>query len=136
MLARLKTRALLFWTICDCKADLFAITETWLSADNAAVRADLCPDGYKFIDHPRLGRRGGGTGLVYRDSLGIKKADAGEKESFEFSEWTVTSSSSRNLRVVIIYHPPYSDEIESQPMFSSPSFRFILNPFFCLRNSY
>ena len=96
--------------ICDCKADLFAITETWLSADDAAVRTELCPEGYKFIDHPRLGRSGGGTGLVYRDSLGIKKADAGEKESFEFSEWTVTSSSSRNLRVVIVYRPPYSDE--------------------------
>ena len=96
--------------ICDCKADLFVVTETRLSADDAAVRAELCPDGYKFIDRPRLGRRGGGTGLVYRDSLGVKKVDAGEKESFEFSEWTVTLSSSHNLRVVIIYRPPYCDE--------------------------
>ena len=31
--------------ISDCKPDLFAITETWPSADNAAVRAELCPDG-------------------------------------------------------------------------------------------
>ena len=31
--------------VCDCKADLFAITETWLGADDAAVRAELCPDG-------------------------------------------------------------------------------------------
>ena len=88
--------------ICDCKADLFAVTETWLSADDAAVRAELCPDGYRFIDQPHLGRRGGGTGLVYRDSLGVKKVDAGGKESFEFSEWTVTSLSSHDLRVVII----------------------------------
>ena len=42
--------------------------------------------------------------------IGVKKIDADEKESFEFSEWTVTSSSSHNLRVVIIYRPPYSDE--------------------------
>ena len=88
--------------ICDCKADLFAITDTWLSADDTAVRAELCPDGYRFIDHPRFGRRGGGTGLVYRDSQGIKKADAGEKDSFELSEFTVTSLSLHNLRVVII----------------------------------
>ena len=60
------------------------------------------PRRVQVIDHPRLGRRGGGTGLAYRDSLGIKKVDAGEKESFEFSEWTVTLSSSHNLRVVII----------------------------------
>jgi len=35
------------------------------------------------------------------------------REFFEgqnISEWTVTSSSSHNLRVVIIYRPPYSDE--------------------------
>ena len=89
--------------ICDCKADLFAITETWLSADDAAVRAELCPDGYKFIDHPCFGRGGGGTGLVYRSSLGIRKVDAGERSSF-------TSPSLHSLRLVIIYRPPYSDK--------------------------
>ena len=96
--------------ICDCKADLFAITETWLTADDVTVRMELCPDGYKFIDHPRFGRRGGGTGLVYRSTLGINKVYAGEKASFEFSEWIVTSSPLRNLRLVIIYRPPYSDD--------------------------
>ncbi|XP_078372669.1 uncharacterized protein LOC144656313 [Oculina patagonica] len=80
--------AYIFDYICDCKADLFAITETWLCPDDAAVRAEVCPDGYNFNDHPRVGRRGGGTGLVYRDSLDVKKVAAGEKESFEFSEWT------------------------------------------------
>ena len=93
--------------ICDYNVDLFAITETWLSADDAAVRAELCPDGYKFIDQPRVGCRGGGTGLVHRDLLGVKKIVAGEKDSFEFSEWTVTSYL-HNLRVVIIYRPPCS----------------------------
>ena len=93
--------------ICDCKADIFAVTETWLSADDAAVRAELCPDGYKFIDHPRCGRRGGGTGLVYRSSSGIKKVHAGERASLEFSEWIVASLSLHNLfLVIIIYRPP------------------------------
>ena len=59
---------------CDCKADLVAITETWLTTDNAAVRAELCP---------RTGRRGGGVALIYRDSLSVRRIDAGEKESFE-----------------------------------------------------
>ena len=85
--------------ICDCKADLFAITETWLSANDVAVLAELCPNGYKFIDHPHFGCHGGGTGLVYRSSLGIKKVDTGER-----------SPSLHNLRLVIIYRPPYSDE--------------------------
>ena len=51
-----------------------------------------------------------GAGLVYRSSLGIKEVDAGEKASFEFSEWIVTSPSLHNLSLVIIYCPPYSDE--------------------------
>ena len=34
--------------ICECKLDVVGITESWLSSDDAAVRIELCPDGYKF----------------------------------------------------------------------------------------
>ena len=47
---------------------------------------------------------GGGTALLYRDSLHVKKIDAGEKESFEF--W----SGSSNSPLYTVYRPPYSDE--------------------------
>ena len=95
--------------LCDCKADLYAITETWLTEDDAAVRAELNLDGYNFLDHPREGRCGGGTGLIFRDSLRVKKVEVGEKSSFEFSEWTVTTVSDC-IRLFIIYRPPYSDK--------------------------
>ena len=84
--------------------------ETWLKKEDAAVKAKLCPDEFKFLDHPHNGRRGGGTGLLYRDSLQVKVLESAEKEPFEFSEWIVTSSSSHSLRVVNIYRPPYSEE--------------------------
>ena len=42
--------------------------------------------------------------------MGIKKVDAGERASFEFSEWIVTSPSLNNLILVSIYRPQYSDE--------------------------
>lgn len=93
----------------DCKADLCAITETWLCPDDAAIRAELCPNGYKLFDHPRVGRRGGGTGLIFRDSLSVKQVDAGEKTSFEFSEWIVLLPP-HNLRIVALYRPPQSAE--------------------------
>lgn len=94
--------------VCDCKADLFAITETQLSADDAAVRVELCPDGTSLQTTPALhGRGGGGTGLVYRSSQGIKKVHAGERASFEFYAWIVASPSLHNLLlVIIIYRPP------------------------------
>ena len=48
--------------VCEYKVDLLAITETWLNANDDAVRVELCPTGYKFCDHPRTGRSGGGNG--------------------------------------------------------------------------
>ena len=106
--ARNKTADILDYT-CECKLDVVGITESWRSSDDAAVRTELCPDGYKFQDHPRDGLRGGGTGLIYRDSLCAKKLDAGIKRSFVFSEWFVTTSSHK-LRIVMLYRPPYSSE--------------------------
>ena len=44
---------------------------------------------------------------MFRDSLDVKKVDGNsEFESFEFSEWLITGNSS-NVRLVIIYRPPY-----------------------------
>ena len=75
----------LFDYTCTCKADLAAITETWLTTDDAVLRAELC----------------------YCDSLSVRGIEAGEKESFEYSEWTI-SSPSLNLRLVLLYRPPYA----------------------------
>ena len=40
----------------------------------------------------------------------VVKISAGERESFEHSEWSVQLPSSHNLRVVIIFRLPYSEE--------------------------
>ena len=93
--------------VCETKVDLFAITETRPNDD--AIRNESCPVGYVLADHSRTGRRGGSSTLVYRNSLTVKKIDAGEKTSFEFSEWTVQSAS-HHLRIIVIYRQPYSDE--------------------------
>ena len=61
--------ALLLDYIRDYGADLYAITETWLTDKDASVKAEFCPAGYNFIDYPRTGYRDGGTGLNFRDSL-------------------------------------------------------------------
>lgn len=46
---------------------------------------------------------------IYRDSLNIAKGNCGQTESFEFSEWIVKSTGSCNVRLIILYRPPYSD---------------------------
>ena len=80
-----------------------------MSYDDAAVRAESNLDRYNFLDHLREGRCGGGTGLLFHDSLCVKKVETGEKSSFEISEWTVTMVSNC-ICLFIIYRPPYSDK--------------------------
>ena len=90
----------IFDFVCEYKIDLLAITETWLNANDDAVRNELCPTNYKLCDHPRIDRIGGRTALLYRDLL---------HDLLEFSELIAQQSSSHNLRVIIIYRPPSSD---------------------------
>ena len=95
--------------ICETKADLVAVTEHWLTVSDSACRTELCPNGYKIVDHVRSDRRGGGTGLIFREAFDVKKVEAGVSDgnSYEFSEWLIKWSS-HNLRIVIIYKEPYS----------------------------
>lgn len=55
------------------------MTETWLTENDASVRVELIPDGCNLLDQPRVGRRGGGTGLLYRNDLRVKKVESGEE---------------------------------------------------------
>ena len=69
--------------------------------DDAAVRVELNLDRYNFLDHAWQGWCAGGTGLIFRDFLRVKKVETGEKSSFEISEWTVTTVSNC-IRLFII----------------------------------
>ena len=61
------------------------------------------------MHHNRSGRKGGGTGLLFKENIGVKKTDASEKTSFELSEWS-PSSNSFWARLSFIYRPPYSSQ--------------------------
>jgi len=90
----------------ECKADLVAITETWLSDSDSAVCYKITPPGYKLFLCPGSDRRGGGTALLFRDNINVCKLESGSKISFEFSEYRVCTGS-LCIRLVIIYRPPY-----------------------------
>ena len=93
--------------ICDKNIDMIALTETWFTDYDAAAKAECIPDGYKLSDQSRSGRRGGGTALVYRSSISVKKIEACQRSSFEISEYILSSDSWR-IRLAIVYRPPYS----------------------------
>ena len=91
----------------DCKADIFAITETWLTQNDAVVCREITPAGYRLLHRPRADRVGGGTALLHKEIFNIRQFTAGEKSSFEFFEYLIDASSFQ-FRLVIIYRIPYS----------------------------
>ena len=99
--------ALIHDFICDSNADLITMTETWLTDNDSTVLNEFVPSGYKLVHRPRSIRRGGGTGLVYRETINALQATAGEHNSFEYAEYQI-SSKSYQLCVINIYRPPYS----------------------------
>ena len=94
--------------ICDGKADMCAMTETWLCDNDSAVIHEITPPGYHFVHQPRVNRRGGGTGLLFKESIDARQVTAGEKISFEFAEYHVLFKAFQ-LKLINIYRPPYSE---------------------------
>ena len=56
-----------------------ALTETWLTVDDAVARREIIPSGIKLMDQPRIGRRGGGICFVYKKISASKKLKAKKK---------------------------------------------------------
>ena len=98
---------MIFYYICQHTSDLATLTEHWLTDLDSAVRVELCLSGYKILDHTRSGRRGGGTSIIYHESLNVKKIDPSvvARYSYEFSGWLVISGR-YSIRIAIIYRPP------------------------------
>ena len=94
--------------ICDLKLDIIAVTETWLSGDDDAIKAECIPDGYKLeLGVSRSERRGGGAALIYRSSITVKQINVHQRSSFEISEFSLAHDSWR-VRLAIFYRTPYS----------------------------
>ena len=89
----------------DLQLDMFAITETWLQQNGDGVLlSELTPHNFHFLHMPRASR-GGGVGLLFRQSLNFGKISTSLYSSFECLE---VFSKPANLRVVVLYRPPSS----------------------------
>ena len=108
--AKSKSADLLYY-IFSSGADLFALTETWLNANDTVAKLEFIPPGtHKSMHHNRSVLKRDGTGLLFRENVEVKKIDAGEKTSFELSEWSLSSNSFR-ATLSIIYRPPCSAQL-------------------------
>ena len=71
------------------------------------ILGTLCPSGYGFLHNPRLHARGGGVGLLFKDSLDINTTLCETCKTFELMD--VRLRSHVHLRVFVIYWPPESN---------------------------
>jgi hypothetical protein len=94
--------------ITDKDIDILAITETWLTSGerDRLSRGELTPKGYHLIDVSRSKGRGGGVGVVHKDTLSVKQQlITAERSSFECVELLI-SSGSDVIRLAVVYRPP------------------------------
>ena len=96
--------------IISSNIDVCAITETWLSNQiSPAMLNDLTPNGFKFLNHPRIGKKGGGLGIIYRRNLDVKLFDSKELKfkNFEYLNCTIAFKN-KTFFLGVVYRPPPS----------------------------
>ena len=90
--------------------DIMALTETWLTSDDRDRKwiSALTPDGYKFINIPRISGKGGGIAIIHKTNLSLKcTTDAHRFVSFEHIQCRLVTNSFV-VDIVILYRPPPS----------------------------
>ena len=91
--------------ITDNTVDLMCVTETWLKSEMTETLSEVIPPGYDMIHKPRLTGRGGGVGIIYRETLAIKQLTSSVYQSFEHMLVRATTASV-NYHIVLLYRPP------------------------------
>jgi len=86
----------------DNNLDMVAMTETWLKSDDNRIVGDLTPSGFKLVHLPRQGRRGGGVGLLYKETISVSdKIDESTPSLEAFSVYVKTETTS--FRLIVLY---------------------------------
>ena len=92
--------------VVDQDIDIFALTETWLrpgNIDDVEIRT-LCPTVYGFLRVPRGHSRGGGVGLLFKDTLQINNHITDTFKTFKLMD--IHFRSLQVIRVLLLYCPP------------------------------
>ena len=66
-------------------------TETWFSDRESAPKTQCTPDGCKFLIILVLVVREEVPDYFFKNNLKVAKVASGERQSFQYSEWKVTS---------------------------------------------
>ena len=66
--------------------DVLALTETWTKQNQCleVIKGTLSTMGYSLVEAHRPDRIAGGVGIINRDTLKVRKVDAGRSLAFEY----------------------------------------------------
>ena len=92
----------------DRNLDIIGFVETWFTDSSTVDIATLTKPGYELAHFPRLNRRGGGCGLMYKSTLTLVSSKQIQREAFEGMIVILKTERAKTLRIVIIYRPPGS----------------------------
>ena len=92
--------------------DICALTETWLcEQDKNFLTICSCPPGYRAISTPWLDCRGGGIGLIYRNSINICLNSSYNFQSKECADFKINLDWTPYL-LTIVYRPPNTSVLQ------------------------
>ena len=104
----------------DDHIQVACISETGLDSKNGTFTSEIKEAGYELIHGHRENKRGGGTAILYRNTLNAKpgKVSSSKYTSFEFSYLTLISDKSKILLICVhrkqeISCNIFCDELES-----------------------
>ena len=107
--------------ITEDSIDLTFICETWLKDVDTDITNFLESSGFKFYGHNRIGRPGGGLGILCRDTYKCTPEKQDSPVCFDYSIWKIEVDNSISFYVVRIYRTIYS------PMYPVTSAIFKMN---------
>ena len=103
--------SILYGYLHSTKCVISVVTKTWLrddEADDAWLQSsNLCINEYNLFKSNWKDRPGGGLGLIILKDYSTKLLEEGSKTSFQYAKWRVSCKNTA-LKIVAIYHPPYS----------------------------
>ena len=80
------------------------LTETWLNENGLASLIEASPPNYSFSESHRIGKRGGGTATIFKDTLGGTNISLGDFASFEHH--AILLKCKPQIIAVTVYRPP------------------------------
>ena len=95
--------------VIENKLDFLAITETWLKEeDESDIIDSLTPNGYTLLHRPRIGKTGGGVGLLVKTNIKVKVVPSKRFQTFEHQEYLLKFKA-KSIRLIVLYRPPTVD---------------------------